>query len=591
MRHPLLSLLCTLVVVPATLGQNVPVSDAEHLLDDVANDAFEAKDYPATIEILEKFLTVYPRSTGAPAAAYRLGTVYLLQGKEDQARKAFERLMTNYSASPWAELTLRVHFNEQQFIDAADVMRLKGRKPDGAADALRAIGLYEAYTDRFIVKEKSSNARSREELLYKIADCYRCAGQAAVFREGMQAVLKQDPDGNWGKLAALRLGRGKPLAEMMDELIRLDNVGTEACIAFLDMAAKTWNESDGDAAAKCLYYRAHCHEVLDEKDEARELYRQIVKEHPLTTWAADSAFWLAEADFNAGRRPEARDALLALAKDYPKAARATQAAEWAAWLGQSDETSKDLERLLADVVARLNAAKGLAFRLTVAAPGQAPTLEARCAFRDGEHFLLAMRRDQRNFLLAGNAEGAWYRAPDQAFMAHSKAVSVQFWPQLIGEDNAKDLSFRWNCTSEDNNGAPLFRLAPTLAHTAVAKLGMLLHLGKEARPGADGRLLTVFRLEAPQWERPEPLVWELVFDERKALRAVRHICRDNQGKPSVWTVSDLALAETLAEERFEVALPKGLLVREVDEIPAADAWMDGLKILSAIVEEATHKKK
>jgi len=595
MRHPLLSLLGALALVSATLGQSLPVSDAEHFLDDVANDAFEAKNYPATVEILEKFLTVYPRSARAPAAAYRLATVYLLQGKDDQARKAFERLATSYYASPWAELALRMHINEEQFIDIADAMRLKGRKPDGAADALRAVGLYEAYTDRFIVKEKSSKARSKEELLYKIADCYRCAGQAGVYREGMQAVMKQDPDGSWGKLAALRLGQGKPFVALMDELVHMDNVGKEACIAFIDLAKSGWHEPAGEEAVKCLYYQAHCHEVLDEKDEARELYRQIVKQHPLTNWAADSAFWLAEMEFEAGHLAEARDAFRALAKDYPKAARLAQAADWAAWLDQIDDTSKELEQLLAKVAARLNAAKGgLAFRLTVATQGQAPTLVARCAFADGERFLLAVHHGPHNFLVAGKADGAWYRASDGTFALHSKAIPALAWPHLIAEDNpdTKELSCHWNWSGADANTAvPFFRLPPTLAHSAVGKLGTMLHIGKAMRPEPDGKQHTVFHLEMAQWEHPEPLVWELEFDDRQALREVRYIGRDSHGQTSVWSVSDLALGETLSAERLAVTLPKSVPVHEVDEIAPAEVWMDGLKMFSAIAEEATHNMR
>ena len=131
------------------------------------------------------------------------------------------------------------------------------------------------------------------------------------------------PNRNAAAAQAARLSLAGPSAfpAMADELVRLQAGDGEQNLAFLDLADKALPRLKGDDLIKFLAYQARGLPA-ERKEQRRDLHRRIVKEFPASPWAAESAFWLAEAHFADKEFDQARAGYLELATRYPQSPRA-----------------------------------------------------------------------------------------------------------------------------------------------------------------------------------------------------------------------------------------------------------------------------
>jgi hypothetical protein len=328
-------------------------------------------------------------------------------------------------------------------------------------------------------------------------------------------------------------------------------------------------ELKGDERAHCLCCRACCLAGLNRAAEAGDLRRAVIKEFPNSAHAADCAFWLAEDDFHAGRRAEAKAAYLAVAEKYPTSPRAAVARRWAGWADESDASWKEVEAALVGLIQRVTrpgTGLALTFRATSA---DGAVLRARLAVQDGHHALLDVACGESSLLFVNGPGGTWYRGPDQAAVQRLRQPMDTSVPRLVvtADPATQSFSFNGNLVPEAQlAGGPFLSLPPALAPVLVARLRNVAHLHRETRPGADGKACVAFRLERVRPGSLEPDLVTVTLAADGKLHEVELVSPAADGKPTRWALTDIALGEKLPEETFRFAAPAGAAVKEVEAI-------------------------
>jgi TolA-binding protein len=88
------------LALPLLLGAQEPPAPKAVSLEagafELADRVWRSGTYDVAAEYLDKFLAEHPGSDRAPEARYRLAAGYLLLGKADAARAAFEKLVQDH---------------------------------------------------------------------------------------------------------------------------------------------------------------------------------------------------------------------------------------------------------------------------------------------------------------------------------------------------------------------------------------------------------------------------------------------------------------------------------------------------------------
>jgi TolA-binding protein len=552
--------------------------------------------YYGAVAALEKFLLDYPASRRAPEATYKLASAYLLLGKTEAADRAFANLVRRHLASPWAQLALRVHIDDNQIVKLADEYRATGRAENAPAATRSAVKLYQAFLARAGTEKagdglgKTGKSHSKEEVIYKVGDCLRQMGETAAYRTALDQLLEHDKEGNWGKLAAFRVGDAEKFRTGMEELLHLGGTRDEECRLFLDLAEEHRAGLDGEAQVRCRYYQAHCLDVLKKEPEALAVYRGIVKDHPDSKWAAESAFWLAEHAFRRKEYDRARQEYLAVAEKYPQSPRAAQARQWADWLDKREALWQEAGAVLGELARRAGSGRpslALEVRLESDDPGQ--VVQGRLAYQDARQFYLGLAWGEKNVLLASTRDGAWYRGFDQRQVVKARQRLELPLPNLevkANDDATLSFLFGWSMSSSrPTEPGPLVQMPLSALPIAIAKLQSSVHLSKKVEADGTGGARVVYLVQQPRWDTDRPDTWEITVDEGRMVRQVRWTSFEPDGEKMVWTVSGIALGEPVPETAFEVKLPDSAVVHEVEQLSPLEVIGDLFRLVGALADD------
>ena len=129
-------ILCFLMVLSACVTKppvpSAPVATgAEDDLFLAAEKMYEARDYPQALDAYRRYLNQYPERPLAPAALMKIGKINSILGNDDEARRAYERLISEYPGSsfnPDARVEILSTYSheanyEQVIEQASDVLR------------------------------------------------------------------------------------------------------------------------------------------------------------------------------------------------------------------------------------------------------------------------------------------------------------------------------------------------------------------------------------------------------------------------------------------------------------------------------------
>jgi branched-chain amino acid transport system substrate-binding protein len=134
--HRFIVLTCLLIVLSACVPKPPvppePVAvGAEEDLFIAAENMYEAQYYQQALDAYRAFLNRYPDRPLAPAALMKIGKINSILGNDDEARRNYSRLISEYPGSSfypdaWVEI-LSSYYHEKNYVDvinqAADVLR------------------------------------------------------------------------------------------------------------------------------------------------------------------------------------------------------------------------------------------------------------------------------------------------------------------------------------------------------------------------------------------------------------------------------------------------------------------------------------
>jgi hypothetical protein len=580
------------LLVLSSIDRVVAAPDPEQAaaaLFDTGSAALNRVALPEATQKFEALLKDFPRSKYAPEAAYKLACAYVLQGRCDDAKLAFVRLPRDFFNSPWGQLSALLHLDPKQLGDLANEKREQARQPGGAEAAVTALRLYQVYGIRFLCcPQPPAGAMARAEVQFKMADCLHHLGQDREWRAGLVQVRDQDKDGNWGKLAALYLG-DTALPAAVKDFPALNTIGNEAWTAFLEVSDRHLAGLHGDDNARCLCCRAYCLAGLNRAQDAAAVRRTVIRDFAGSASAADCAFWLAEEDFRAGRRAEAKAAFLDLAAKYPNSPRTATVRRWAAWVDEGDAAWKEVAGVLTALIGRVSQpGTGFAFTLRTTSAAGRPILHARLAIQDSHHTFLEISCGDSTLLLVNTPEGTWYHGPDQATVLHLPQPMDLPVPRLAVtvDPVAQTFSANGNLVPEAQSpGQPLLSLPSALAPLFVAKARDQIHLHREVRKSKDGCALVTFQIEYTRFGRPEPDVATVTLGDGGKIREIE-LAVLSDDKPMRWTLTDLVLGEKLPADRFHFTPPAGTSVKNVAVINPFEIMAAVMKLVQALAADA-----
>jgi branched-chain amino acid transport system substrate-binding protein len=95
----LLMALSACVAKPPVSSGPVPAAGIENDLFAAAEKLYEAQEYPQALDAYRDFINTYPDRSLAPAALMKIGKINSILGNDDEARRAYARLISEYPGS------------------------------------------------------------------------------------------------------------------------------------------------------------------------------------------------------------------------------------------------------------------------------------------------------------------------------------------------------------------------------------------------------------------------------------------------------------------------------------------------------------
>jgi TolA-binding protein len=533
---------------------------------------------------LERFLQEFPHfSPWVPEVTYKLACAHLLQGQPDAAQKTLDQLVRKHPDSAWAQIALLTHYDDSKLLRLAQQRRKIALETGQAADYRAAAKLYRLHTTRF-----PNTQANKAELLYQLAHSFLQAGQGDEALAILRHLQETDKQGEWGRLAALRLGDGKAFKEGFADLINWH--GEEALRVFLDLYDRYEDWLEGDDRVKGAFYCGLCLFGLRRTRDALTTWETLRRQHPASRWAAESAFWLAEGHFAQKDFARAQKGFREMAQQYPRSPRAALAQQWADAIDRLEPGWAEVEQVLAGLFRQLGKSEGgFALAVEIAAPELSGGYRCRIALQDLGRFYLSADYQGQGLLVASNREGSWYRSlcenvlvkARQPFEIPLPRGEVRFDP---ADDSRFDISFAFSSESGPDQ-APRFTIPPEFASYAIAKLKGLYHLNVEVRKDAAGREQHVYHLQTPGWWTQPPTAWVIWVDADRKIREVRWTPSDNQGGQTVLAITGIAIGEHLDDDAFAVTVPPGVTVREVERLDALEILAQLMKWVGTLYEQ------
>jgi hypothetical protein len=286
-----------------------------------------------------------------------------------------------------------------------------------------------------------------------------------------------------------------------------------------------------------------------------------------------------------------------MAERYPQSARAPWAREWAQALDVFDENWTEAEQVLRELLTRARRAeRGLGLRWKGELDGPVKSVEGRLAIRDGRLALFSLSAGPDHFTFLDDGKQSWFHGSQQASVARLKKCPAFPVPNIkLTEDPVtKQACFNWSWQPSPAPGAGrpvLFEISPSFAPFVVRTVRSWQHLRKTRERDAGGRELTVYHLESPSWQSAQPLTVEVVAGPDRGVREIRIAYRKADGRKSVWTISDVVVGEEVPPTALAVAVPKGVDVREADEVNPLQLVSQLLPLAGRLWEAATLKAK
>lgn len=292
-----------------------------------------------------------------------------------------------------------------------------------------AVPEYEKFLGQF------ASAPGRASAYFHLAQCYRALNKATAARTAFQSILDEQGESEFAGAAAYGI------AEMLFN--QKDYAG--ALSLFHRSAAKS---KEAPLALSARYFEARCLENLDRKEEAANLYLQVVEAKNPNPYREDSRMAAGSILLARGRKTDAFRQYEALANETNKPALKAEATVRAGLVAvdlQQGEKGKPDKAMLEKATALLQ--KGRSLPEAGRWRGIAETGLLRLYYLSGQHapLLTEYKRAQEEIPEDLRAEMMLLAANSERQLGHDKAAET-LYAQIVAKypnrDEAKDASYQ-----------------------------------------------------------------------------------------------------------------------------------------------------
>lgn len=294
-----------------------------------AADQFYAKAmYDMAAPEYERFLSTYPTSADRPSALFRLGECYRRSGSVNNAKNAYEVLLSQFTAGdfigPAAYRLAQLYYDERKFHEALPLFRRATvRLKDAAvtnsakfftARTLEALG--QKMEARMAYEELSGvldNNPFHDASQLSLAILFKDASRTADALKQIEALAKSTANPNLKVEATVRAGQwllelNQPAkAEArFKEALALPEIGKWKDVAQIGLMqmlfdagkydkvlasyTQTAGEFSPEAKPELVLMAANSYRALQKHPEAIALYEQVLKEYPNSVYAKESGY-------------------------------------------------------------------------------------------------------------------------------------------------------------------------------------------------------------------------------------------------------------------------------------------------------------
>jgi tetratricopeptide (TPR) repeat protein len=381
----------------------------------------EAKDYAMVVGRCEKgtpsdaqlalisYLKSYPSGEKSAEMLFRLATFEAVEPKsQPEAVAHFKQLIRDFPDSSWARFAAAHAMKENEVYDAA----LEFRKDALAAkDRRLAAAAKNALLESGRRAEISRSMARLYETGYLLIDVCRLLGDEQSADQAMSALreaLSRNQSDAWLKLAAIRSSMHNDIGKALDSLIAIDNgCRVEAARLIVDLVRAHGDAFIGDDALRYRFHRALALTEIGSTEMGIMELSALSRDHPQSSWAGESLFWLANMAHDDDRVGDAQLLLHELVVRQPDHPRADVAKRWADEIDRRDETAAALEQIL---LATLKQWKDNRFRVWLKARTTTETgkkISAELAFLSPHQFRAEMLCNGLGVIFVSNQKGTW----------------------------------------------------------------------------------------------------------------------------------------------------------------------------------------
>jgi TolA-binding protein len=539
---------------------------------------FDAGVAPDAESALKSFLKTHPNSNKAAEVLFRLAALETTSGRN--AKKLHEDLIRDHPDSPWSQLVMKALLSENDLLENGRSFRKKALSSKSVPLAQAAKSALLACNQRAGQGHNPSRVR---ETLYLLIDVCQLLGDSASAGQAV-GLLANSPveskDCQWTKLARLRRAAPDRFVENLDELARMSGTQGEAPRAFNELYLAWHEQLKGDDAVRFRVQYAQDLCDLDQVDQGKEIYREIVKAHPQSRWAGEALFWLADETFSAKHFAEAKALYREFASRHPDHPRAESASRWLQGFDGRDKTLRELENALVATFKTWQASHfSLAFRGVYRSAGK-DKFAAEFAARDAKHDRADVSFGDAGMVFVTSAKGTWLW--DRLGPVRETATAPNFGaPRLkLGYNRATDqigfeFMFGLEQASIEVDDPPL------LAREVLKRLTDGAHVFAEDIPaGAAAKRRVVVEWSTPASPRPERLSIDMAAS--CAIVGANYETFDRDDVKAEIVLAPLTFGGAIPDDQFAPLRPAGVKVVRVESINVLTYITQGLQLGSDV---------
>jgi hypothetical protein len=200
--------------------------------------------------------------------------------------------------------------------------------------------------------------------------------------------------------------------------------------------------------------------------------------------------------------------------------------------------------------------------------------------------LLKARLGQSTLLVAQNKKGIWYQYEAGCiYKTKAEIVPSRCAPRIhcTFDPKTETASCVWGAS---DSAQPDIDIAPAVVPYTVALIHKSSHVWTEKR-GEN----TAFVFQHARWNAKETLTLELEVDRSGVIRQAKCTWPEEKDTISWITLADIKIGEPLPQEAFEVTIPAGTNIREVDQVNQLEAFGHAMNMLGTVTGPIQSKLK